>query len=115
MERGRNIPPSYLQRFCRKGGGTYDGMFLIERSLRSKLMFRHMNLNTDLPHMGSFDFVFLRNVMIYFNKDTQREVVKRVTSVIKPGGYFCIGHSESLNEVNHGLTMVAPTIYQKPV
>jgi chemotaxis protein methyltransferase CheR len=74
-----------------------------------------MNLNTELPHMGLFDFVFLRNVMIYFNKDTQREVVKRVTSVIKPGGYFCIGHSESLNEVNHGLTMVAPTIYQKPV
>jgi chemotaxis protein methyltransferase CheR len=114
MERGLHIPSSYLQRFCRKGNDNYDGMFLVDRNLRSKVMFRHVNLNTTLPQMGQFDLVFLRNVMIYFNKETQREVVKRVTSVIKPGGYFCIGHSESLNDVSHTLTMVVPTIYQKP-
>jgi chemotaxis protein methyltransferase CheR len=115
MERGRHIPANYLQHYCRKGNGNYDGMFLVDQSLRSKVFFRHVNLNTDLPQLGQFDFVFLRNVMIYFSKETQREVVKRVSSVIKPGGYFCIGHSESLNDVAHSLTVVAPTIYQRPV
>jgi chemotaxis protein methyltransferase CheR len=114
MERGRHIPPDYLRRFCRKGTGTYEGMLLVERNLRSKVTFRHLNLNTALPQLGQFDLVFLRNVMIYFNQETKREVVARVISAIKPGGYFCIGHSESLNDITTAVRMVAPSIYQKP-
>lgn len=113
MERGRHIPPEYLKRFCRKGGGPYEGHLLVERSLRSKVSFRHANLNTALPELGQFDVVFLRNVMIYFNNDTKREVVARVISTIKPGGYFCVGHSESLNDITQAVTMVAPAIYRK--
>jgi chemotaxis protein methyltransferase CheR len=115
MERGRHIPPDYLRRYCRKGTGTYDGMFLVDPNLRSKVMFRHLNLNQDLPQLGQFDMVFLRNVMIYFNNETKREVVARVISAIKPGGYFCIGHSESLNELTTAVNMVVNSIYQKPV
>jgi chemotaxis protein methyltransferase CheR len=115
MERGRHIPPDYLRRFCRKGTDTYDGMFLVDPNLRSKVMFRHLNLNQDLPQLGQFDLVFLRNVMIYFNNETKREVVARVISAIKPGGYFCVGHSESLNELTTAVNMVVNSIYQKPV
>jgi chemotaxis protein methyltransferase CheR len=115
MERGRHIPPDYLRRYCRKGTGTYDGMFLVDPNLRSKVMFRHLNLNQDLPQLGQFDMVFLRNVMIYFSNETKREVVARVISAIKPGGYFCIGHSESLNEVSTAVNMVSNSIYQKPL
>ncbi len=115
MERGRHIPPEYLRRFCRKGQGEYDGHLLVDRALRSKVSFRQVNLNTALPELGQFDMVFLRNVMIYFNNDTKREVVARVISTIKPGGYFCIGHSESLNDISSAVQMVAPSIYQKPV
>jgi chemotaxis protein methyltransferase CheR len=64
--------------------------------------------------MGKFDTVFLRNVMIYFNNETKRQVVARVISTIKPGGYFFIGHSESLNDISTAVHMVAPSIYQKP-
>jgi chemotaxis protein methyltransferase CheR len=113
MERGRHIPQDYLRRFCRKGSGEYDGHLLVDRTLRSKVSFRQVNLNTALPELGQFDMVFLRNVMIYFNNDTKREVVARVISTIKPGGYFCIGHSESLNDISTAVQMVAPSIYQK--
>ena len=57
--------------------------------------------------------VFLRNVMIYFNLETKREVVARVLSTLKPGGYFCIGHSESLNDITQALENIAPSIYRK--
>jgi len=113
MERARHIPPAYLRRFCLKGAGVHDGKLLIERSLRSRVLFRHLNLNEALPSLGQFDLVFLRNVMIYFNDATKREVVARVISTLKPGGHFCVGHSESLNNITQAVVPVAPSIYCK--
>jgi chemotaxis protein methyltransferase CheR len=115
MDRGRHIPQDYLRRFCRKGTGQYEGQLLVDRSLRSQVSFQHANLNTALPEIGKFDMVFLRNVMIYFNNQTKREVVARVIATIKPGGYFCVGHSESLFDITQAVTMVAPSIYRKPL
>lgn len=114
MERARHIPPAYLRRFCLKGGGEHEGRLLIERSLRSRVFFRQLNLNAPLPNLGQFDLVFLRNVMIYFSDDTKREVVARVISTIKPGGHFFVGHSESLNTISQAMSQVAPSIYRKP-
>ena len=114
LERGRHIPPEFLKRYCRKGTGQYDGMLLVNPELRQRVVFRHANLNAALPELGKFDIVFLRNVMIYFNNDTKRQVVARVIATIKPGGYFCVGHSESLNDISTAVQMVAPSIYQKP-
>jgi chemotaxis protein methyltransferase CheR len=115
MERGRHIPPEYLKRFCLKGSGEHQGKFLIERQLRNQVIFRYANLNVALPNLGKFDFVFLRNVMIYFNDETKREVVARVIATLKPGGYFFVGHSESLNGISDALESVAPSIFRKPV
>jgi chemotaxis protein methyltransferase CheR len=113
LERGRHIPQDYLKRFCRKGAGQYDGHLLVDKTLRSKVSFRQVNLNAALPELGQFDVVFLRNVMIYFNNETKRQVVARVIATIKPGGYFCVGHSESLNDITNAVQMVAPAIYKK--
>jgi len=113
-QRTRQIPPAYLKRFCLKGMGAHAGTLLVERALRAKVRFAHGNLNEKLPELGSFDIVFLRNVMIYFNADTKRGVVARVLGPLKPGGYFCIGHSESLNDLNAPVVQVAPSIYRKP-
>ncbi len=115
MERARHVPPEYLRRFCLKGSGEHQGKLLIERSLRSHVLFRQVNLNTPLPNIGQFDVVFLRNVMIYFSDDTKREVVARVIATIKPGGYFFVGHSESLNGISNAVDQVAPSIYRKVV
>jgi chemotaxis protein methyltransferase CheR len=114
MERARHIPPAYLRRFCLKGTGEHEGRLLIERNLRSRVLFRHLNLNVPLPNLGQFDFVFLRNVMIYFSDETKREVVARVISTVKPGGHFCVGHSESLNNISQAVNMLSPSIYCKP-
>jgi chemotaxis protein methyltransferase CheR len=114
LERTRHIPPAYLKRFCRKGQGEQAGTLLVDRALRERVQFAQVNLNTELPHLGSFDVVFLRNVMIYFSNDTKRDVVRRVLSVLKSGGHFCIGHSESLNDISSDVQALAPSIYRKP-
>lgn len=114
MSRARQIPAAYLKRYCLKGIGAHDGTLLIERSLRSRVAFAHANLNAPLPQLGDFDVIFLRNVMIYFNAETKRQVVARVISLLKPGGCLCIGHSESLNDITEAVRPVAPSIYRKP-
>jgi len=115
MERARYLPPAYLSRFCLKGADEHEGHLLINSKLRSQVIFKPVNLNTTLPALGQFDLVFLRNVMIYFNSDTKREVVARVTTTIKRGGHCFVGHSESLNNITNSLNSIAPAIYQKPV
>lgn len=112
-ERAKHVPKSYLQRFCLKGNGAQYGTLLVERSLRNRVQFMQINLNTSLPQLGLFDMIFLRNVMIYFNGDTKRKVVGRVLSLLKPGGIFCIGHSESLNDITTAVRQIAPSIYCK--
>src|SRR5439155_18563598 len=69
--------------------------------------------NATLPRIGEFDAVFLRNVMIYFDTQTKRQVVDRILTVLRPGGYFFIGHSESLQGLTEQVTMVQPTVYRK--
>ena len=114
IERTQHIPRSYLQRFCLKGFGDQEGTLLVERSLRARVQFMQVNLNAPLPRLGAFDVIFLRNVLIYFNAETKRQVVGRVLSLLKPGGYFCIGHSESLNGITDAALPLAPSIYRKP-
>ena len=113
MERARHVPPEYLRRFCRKGQGVQEGTMLVERSLRARVHFAHLNLNEPLPQVGEFDIVFLRNVMIYFSGATKRDVVERLVRTLKPDGRLCIGHSESLNDITATVRPVAPSIYRK--
>lgn len=114
VERTTHIPQAYLRRFCLKGIDIQQGTLLVERELRARVQFRQVNLNTTLPELGSFDVIFLRNVMIYFNGDTKRHVVARVLSLLKPGGHFLIGHSESLNDISDAVRVISPSIYRKP-
>lgn len=114
MERGHDIPPQHLGRYCLKGVGQNEGTFLVTRELRSKVKFAQVNLNQALPDMGQFDVIFLRNVMIYFNTETKRQVVSRLLGSLRSGGYFIVSHSESLNGVSDTLKMIKPSIYIKP-
>lgn len=114
LERTRHIPQAYLKRFCLRGIDAQTGTLLVQRELRQRVSFAQVNLNTALPQLGGFDMVFLRNVMIYFNGDTKRQVVTRVLGPLKRGGHFCIGHSETLNDICDTVVQVAPSIYRKP-
>lgn len=114
VERTKHIPENYLKRFCLKGIGEQQGTLLVHRSLRQRVQFMQVNLNASLPQLGMFDAIFLRNVMIYFNIETKRQVVGRVLSLLKPGGYFFIGHSESLHDITDAVQLLMPSIYRKP-
>jgi chemotaxis protein methyltransferase CheR len=114
LEQAKHISQDYLSRFCLKGVGAQAGTLLVERGLRARIKFMHANLNRTLPQIGEFNLIFLRNVMIYFDAETKRDVVKRVTGLLKRGGHLFVGHSESLNGINDSLDLVAPSIYRKP-
>lgn len=112
MQRAEEIPKEYLTRFCMKGTGNSEGSFLVSRELRSRVTFMQINLNEPFPKLGEFDVIFLRNVMIYFDNNTKREVVHRMLPLLKAGGHLLIGHSESLNGVTDAYRMIVPSVYQ---
>lgn len=112
MQRASEIPREYLTHFCMKGTGNAEGSFLVNRELRSRVTFMQINLNESFPKLGEFDVIFLRNVMIYFDNNTKREVVHRMLPLLKPDGYLMIGHSESLNGVTDTYRMIVPSVYQ---
>lgn len=113
LRQARTIPLTYLNRSCLKGVGSQAGTFIVHPGLRERVSFLQVNLNKPLPNLGEFDMVFLRNVMIYFDLATKREVVGRILPHLRPGGYFIIGHAESLNGVTNALERVQPSIYRK--
>ena len=110
----RGLPQAYLRKYCLKGVRSQEGSFIIDPQLRRHTRFMQVNLNTTLPDVGKFHVIFLRNVMIYFDNDTKRKVVARMVEKLHPGGYFIVGHSESLNGINETLKMIKPTIYHLP-
>ena len=114
MERLPEIPKPYLSRYCLKGIDEHDGSLLIERSLRDRVRFFAHNLTQPAPRLEPFDVIFLRNVMIYFDQETKRQVVARLLPLLRPGGYFLVGHSESLNGVTDALRLAVAAVYRKP-
>lgn len=114
MERAGEIPERHLKTWCLKGVGSQAGTLLIDPALRRRVNFRQINLVEPLPNVGEFDAIFLRNVMIYFQPETKRRVVSQLLSRLRRGGWFFVGHSESLNGLADGLQGVAPSVYRKP-
>lgn len=115
MDRNEGIPPNCLSKYCLKGVRAQAGTFMIAAALRQRVSFEQVNLTQPIPaSIGEFDVIFLRNVMIYFDMETKRKVVAHLLPRLKPGGYFIVGHSETLNGITESLRLLRPTIYQKP-
>jgi chemotaxis protein methyltransferase CheR len=114
MERMSEIPKRYLTSYCLKGTGSQKGTLLVGKELRGRVRFLQHNLTEAPPKLGEFDVIFLRNVMIYFDMETKRQVVKHLLSTLRPSGYFLVGHSETLNGVTEDLQAVQPAVYWKP-
>ncbi|MBK8803495.1 MAG: protein-glutamate O-methyltransferase CheR [Fibrobacteres bacterium] len=115
ISRAERIPEALLKAYCRKGIGDYDGSFLIVSQLRGKVEFYRINL-LDIPsNLVDLDIVFLRNVLIYFDANVRQELLTRVVSRIRPGGWLVLGHSESLVGLHlPPLHQLKPSVYQKP-
>ncbi len=108
------VPAEYRSRYFRQI--RCDGQVCLELSteIREMITFCRFNLMTpSFPFKNGFHVVFCRNVMIYFDRPTQEGLVNRIERHLHPDGHLMIGHSESLNGVNHALKYVEPTIYRK--
>ena len=115
-ERVIPVPEELRHRHLKRGRNEFEGYVRVAPDLRSKVHFERVNL-TDRPWKTRqpFDLAFLRNVIIYFDRQTKRDVVAQVARQIRPGGYLFVGHSETLFEMQLPLEMVQPTIYRRLV
>jgi chemotaxis protein methyltransferase CheR len=77
--------------------------------------FQRLNLIEAFPPAKPFQVIFCRNVMIYFDKETQGRLVNRFVSCLEPGGYLLIGHSESLAGLTHPYEYIKPAVYRRPM
>ena len=102
-------------RYFRSIGTGNDGTPAVEISqeARSLITFNYLNLIETWPFHGFFDFIFCRNVMIYFDRETQSRLVNRFWSQLEQGGILFTGHSESLTGISHRFQYVQPSIYMK--
>jgi chemotaxis protein methyltransferase CheR len=107
------VPPAQRQQYMEtaRQGGT--NIYKMSGRLRQMIRFRHLNLMDTWPFKGPFDFIFCRNVMIYFDKPTQEKLVNRYYEVLQSGGLLFTGHSESLTGIAHRFKYVEPTIYAR--
>lgn len=110
------LPASVMQAHFQKGIGPQDGAFRVKPALRKHLEFHQLNLlEGEPPFRERFHVIFCRNVMIYFDRSTQQELVNKLARHLLPGGYLFVGHSESLTSISHPLQNVRPAIYRRPL
>ena len=102
------------QKYLIKRNGDREEVYEVSNSLRDIIVFAQLNLMEQWPIQGPVDFIFCRNVMIYFDKPTQERLVNRYWELLEPGGLLFTGHSESLTGISHRFSYVQPTIYAKP-
>lgn len=113
-ERVLEVPAEIVRRHFLRGRGNSEGLLKVKPHLAAMIQFRRLNLMDDrFPIKSPLDIIFCRNVMIYFDRPTQERLVNKFYHYLKPGGHLFIGHSESLQWVNHPFMSVAPTIYWK--
>lgn len=113
-DRISHVPPEYLDKYCLKGVRSMDGSLLINKQIRERAHFRQVNLNAALPEdIDRFDVIFLRNVLIYFNGPTRQQIVRRLLTKLKSGGYFFVSHTETISGISNQLESVAASVYRK--
>jgi len=113
-DRIRTLSLQRLSRFFVQRHTPRDGLcYEVTPELAALVTFKQFNLMHPLPMKGPFDIIFCRNVVIYFDKDTQRELFTRVALLQRPGNLLFLGHSESLFKVSDAYTPIGKTVYRR--
>jgi len=110
----KDVPDEYLEQYLRITGGS----FAVKSIVKKYITFTHLNLmdTNQLKSAGLFDFVFCRNVLIYFDEASRKEVVSQFYEHLEPGGFVFLGHSESIGRISSSFTlrkMGGMIMYQK--
>ena len=112
-DRLRHVSPARLKRYCLRGEGDCEGLVQLQPRVTERVRFGQLNLCQPIEDLGPFDVIFLRNVLIYFDPATKREVVDRVLTQLRPGGLFFIGTAEGRVPCNTPLKSLAPGAFRK--
>lgn len=106
-----NVPSQWLKNYFT---ALNTEEYSITEALRKSVAFRNFNLLSPFHFKAPFQAIFCRNVMIYFDIPTKNELINKFYEALLPGGYFMIGHSESLASCCHKFDYIKPSVYQKP-
>lgn len=109
----KGLSPERLQRFFMRGKGSNAGLMRVKPELQKHMEFLSVNLIEELPFNEPFDIVFCRNVMIYFDAETQRRVLERIHRVMKPGGMLFVGHAENFSDARKLFELRGKTVYER--
>jgi chemotaxis protein methyltransferase CheR len=112
-DRFRDFPPDWRSKYLLRGADRAAGFYRIKPAVRRLVEFTRLNLVEPFPAAAPFHVIFCRNVMIYFDKETQGRVVNHLASFLEPGGWLLIGHSESLTGISHPYEYIQPAIYRR--
>jgi len=112
QEELKTLSPQQLQRYFMRGTGPHDGLVRVRGELANHVEFAPLNLldkQYNVP--GPFDAIFCRNVMIYFDRETQEAILKRFVPLLKPGGLLFAGHSENFSNLSRDFWLRGQTVY----
>ncbi|MDX2037215.1 MAG: protein-glutamate O-methyltransferase CheR [Isosphaeraceae bacterium] len=110
------VSPVRLRRFFMRGKGPKDGSFRVVPELRDIVKYRHLDLRTATwPLPGDFHMIFCRNVSIYFAEDERMNLLNRLATFLRPGGWLAMGNGEILPGVPSSLRKIEPSIYRKEI
>jgi chemotaxis protein methyltransferase CheR len=112
-ERLDGIPLDWKRKYFQRGHQAYEGYFRIKPALRERVQFRQLNLLGPYDFSETFEVIFCRNVMIYFDRHTQRQLVEKLGRMLASRGFLLTGHAESLNGLAGPFRCLRPSIYQK--
>jgi len=112
-DRVTGLSKAHLKNYVKRGRGELSGSVKMCHELMSMITFKQLNLLHEWPFKGPFDFLFCRNVVIYFNKKTQKELFDRYANCLSDNSSLFIGHSESLYKVTDRFESLGQTIYRK--
>lgn len=112
QEELRTLSSQQMQRFFFRGTVPHSGMVRVRPELANSITFAQLNLlANDWALPGPFDAIFCRNVMIYFDKETQEKILRRFVPLLKPGGILFAGHSENFSQISKEFYLRGQTVY----
>lgn len=115
-ERIAPVPPPLRSKYLLRSKDRSEPQVRIIPELRRRICFQRLNfMDAAYPVKETFEVIFFRNVMIYFDKQTQEDVIHKLCRHLAPGGYLFVGHSESLAGLNIPVTAVSLAVYRKPL
>lgn len=109
-EQIETLPEVWKRRYFKK---INEDQYQVKEELRREVIFRKFNLMSPLPFRQKLHIVFIRNVMIYFDEATKRDLVKRIYDCMVPGGYLFVGTTESIDKESAGFKYIMPSVYRK--